>query len=606
MDKQSLKKHHFWFLLALSVILVPVVLLGAVFSVGRAAVEAKSKIDKRNDELAKAAPKCKDYLANLDKQKEELVVLRDKKWKEVYEAQAGLIHWPPQMAKLDKTYFGDKIAEDDRAIFRDKNVYLNEYWQLADIIKPTEFQDNDWSKHLDHVGEWQKLPSSEESWLALETLCVQREVLRDIQAVNEMLAGFLPVPRLGPQATAEEKAKYPAEVARIDKEIRESIQIQDVKDPKSIVAVGRFESPYWRLDLGFARAEGGRGALLFGGKLTNISDRRQNVSKIDFQVWLTDRTKDPNSAPVIVSVQKDFLPAGASVNFDDVRIEAYPSASRIYGVSQKLDLRYAPVKRVDRLLLGYPSHRYAGQALVPPEGPAFKETTDAEAAAAPPAGQEAGFGSKAAGGSRPTNSLAALRRDRYLHRTEQVRRMPIAVVLVVDQAHIQDVERAFANSNLRFQNVQFHWSRFRGTINLSGSSPTMTTDATKKPGDAGDRTASAPKPGGGAAAGGVAEVGNIPPGGAGVFKPGSTPPPGARPRGAPTMAGPPTTTTVIEEPMSSLVELTIYGVASLYERYPPRPPSATDATPPSTPSTPATPAAGAVKPPPAPPPEGDN
>ena len=613
MDKQTLKKHHFWFLLALSVILVPVVLLGAVFSVGSAAVEAKSKIDKRNEELIKAAPKCRDYLANLDKQKAELESLRDKKWKEVYEAQAGLIHWPQRLAMLDKLYFGDKIAEDFRAVFRDKNVYLNEYWHLPAVIAPTEFQDNnDWSKHLEHVGEWQKLPTSEECWLALETLCVQREVLRDIQAVNQMLAGFLPVPRpLAADATPEQKAKYNEQLAATEKEVRESIKIQNVKDPKSIVSVGRFESPYWQLDLGFARDETGRGALLFGGKLTNVSGRRQNVSKIDFQVWLTDRSKDAEATPVIVSVQKDFLQAGASVTFDDVRVEAYPSARRIYGVTQKLDLRYAPVKRVDRLMLGYPSHRYANQPLVAPEGPAFKESTDAEAAAAPPPSQDGGVGPGRASASVRPNTLAALRRDRYLHRTEQVRRMPIAVVLVVDQAHIQDVERAFANSNLRFQNVQFHWTRFRGAINLGPTSPSMTTDPGKKPpGEVNPGSAGAPRPGGGTSAAGES-LGPLPTAPNPQFgRPNYMPPRGGRPPNIPGMTGPGQPTAVIEEPMSSLVELTIYGVASLYERYPPRPPTAADGSSASPTSAPPTPAAapppGTRKPPPPPPPEGDN
>ena len=46
MDKQSLKKHHFWLLLALSVLLIPGVLVGAVFSVGSAAKEETAKIDE--------------------------------------------------------------------------------------------------------------------------------------------------------------------------------------------------------------------------------------------------------------------------------------------------------------------------------------------------------------------------------------------------------------------------------------------------------------------------------------------------------------------------------------------------------------------------------
>jgi hypothetical protein len=601
MDKQTLKKHHFWFLLALSVILVPVVLLGAVFSVGRAAVEAKSKIDKRNEELVKAAPKCQEYLANLDKNKSVLEQQRDKVWKEVYDAQAGLIHWPQRLAHLDNLYFGDIINEHDRSVFRDKNVYLNEYWQMPSIIAPTEFLDGDWSKRLQHQPEWAKVPTSEECWLALETLCVQREILKDVQAINQMLARFQPVPRpVGRDAKPEEKEEFAAEKARVDKEVREALKVKDGD------VYGRFVSPYWQLDLAFSRVTTGKGRdeLVFRGILTNISGRRQNVAKIDFEVWLKDRDKDPTATPAIVSVQKDFLSAGESYAFEDVRVDMQASSNQIYGVTQKLDMRYAPVKRIDQLVLGYPSHRYAGQPLLPPVGPAFKEATDAEAAAAAAASTEGGgFGRPTAANRPSANSM--IPRNRYLHRTDQVRRMPIALVLVVDQSHVQDVQRALANSRLRFQNVQIHWQRFRGTLNLGGTTaPSMTTGAAPKPtGDASPRPAAPPGLTSGATGAGANEIGsfNAPPAGSAVPGP-RAPSPGVlgRGRGAPGEPSTGATAQPVEETMPSLVELTIYGIASLYERYPPRPPGAVGANASQGGSSSSTPPAPPPPPPPPP------
>src|SRR5437016_937113 len=84
MDKQSLKKHHFWILLALSVVLIPVVLGGAVFGVGSAAKEQETKIKGHIADLAKQAPKSQAYLEELDKQKAKLEEQRNKVWKEVY------------------------------------------------------------------------------------------------------------------------------------------------------------------------------------------------------------------------------------------------------------------------------------------------------------------------------------------------------------------------------------------------------------------------------------------------------------------------------------------------------------------------------------------
>ena len=140
MDKQTLKKHHFWILLGLSVPLVFVVLAGTVFGVGHAAVEAKSKIDKRNKEISDTAPKCQAYLDDLDKQKSELETQRNRVWGEVYKAKAGLIHWPTRLARLDRAYFGDKVTEDDRAVFRENDAYLAGIRRIAGHYRADEIR----------------------------------------------------------------------------------------------------------------------------------------------------------------------------------------------------------------------------------------------------------------------------------------------------------------------------------------------------------------------------------------------------------------------------------------------------------------------------------
>jgi len=282
MDKQTLKKHHFWILLALSVPLVFVVLAGTVFGVGSAAVEAKSKIDKRNKELTDAAPKCQQYLDNLELQKGELEKQRNRVWSEVYKAQAGLIHWPTRLARLDRAYFGDKVAEDDRAIFRENDVYLREYEELPAIIAPTKFAGNGWNAVLRYRPSWNTLPTSEDCWLAIEDLCVQREILKDIHNVNQLLARFLPVPQL-PDETGlddkkkqENKAAFEADKVKVEKEVRENLKAKDDE------IVARFISPYWTLDLAVTRGTGTKPEMIFRGKLTNHTDRRQNVAKVNF------------------------------------------------------------------------------------------------------------------------------------------------------------------------------------------------------------------------------------------------------------------------------------------------------------------------------------
>ena len=55
-------------------------------------------------------------------------------------------------------------------------------------------------------------------------------------------------------------------------------------------------------------------------------------------------------------------------------------------------------------------------------------------------------------------------RKRYVEVNAEVRRMPVGIVVVVDQAYLQDVLLAFANSPLRFQITQVTWNRFRGRL----------------------------------------------------------------------------------------------------------------------------------------------
>jgi hypothetical protein len=611
MDKQTLKKHHFWILLALSVPLVFVVLAGTVFGVGSAAVEAKSKIDKRNKELTDAAPKCQAYLDNLDKQKSELETQRNRVWSEVYKAQAGLIHWPARLARLDRAYFGDKVAEDDRAIFRENDVYLKEYEELPAIIAPTKFAGNGWNSVLRYRPSWNTLPTSEDCWLAIEDLCVQREILEDIHNVNQLLARFLPVPQLPDETGLDDKTKkehaaaYEAEKAKVEKEVRENLKAKDDE------VVGRFISPYWTLDLAVTRGTGTKPEMIFRGKLTNHTDRRQNVAKVNFHVWLSDPAT--GNQPVNVPVQSEFVAAGETIAFDDIHVTTASRASKIFAVEQVLDLRYAPVKRVERLVLGYEGHRYGDQRLVAPEGPAFKEAKDAEGAAntgAPP--DPLGRAAAGANAGPKTTSANGLERDRYLHRTEQVRRMPIGVVLIVDEAHVQDVQRAFANSHLRFQNVQFHWTRYRGGIDLGewNSTPTLSTPGGIAGANAGGprgetfvgpRNLAPTQPSTGPGTGGV-PLGPVRPNiGGGPTTPSTGP--GAAP-GAATSAG--------TETMPSLVELTVYGIASLYERFPPRPaqqPGAPTGAPPAPTGTPPAPPSATGQPapptPPVPPPTPD-
>src|SRR5262249_2346512 len=125
-------------------------------------------------------------------------------------------------------------------------------------------------------------------------------------------------------------------------------------------------------------------------------------------------------------------------------------------VTQIYDWRTVPVKRVDKVELGYLSSRTAQMPLKPPTF--FKEPEDPQKADGATS-QVTDTGLQAPGRTLPGGSGSGktdllhtenkLERYRYVEASEQVRRMPFGLVVVVDQNHIRDFLTEVANSPLR-------------------------------------------------------------------------------------------------------------------------------------------------------------
>lgn len=176
----------------------------------------------------------------------------------------------------------------------------------------------------------------------------------------------------------------------------------------------------------------------------------------------------------------------------------------------------------------------------------------------------------AAAGPKNATALNRLDRARYLVSNEVCRHLPIAVRIQVDQAYVNTVLSTMANNKLRMQITQVEWNHVpRSRPMLAGGLPGM-------PGSGGFGFPGAP-PGGLPGTGmppGLTPIGGVPgaipglPGAGGV--PGI---PGRPPVGAPSGPGagsnPALASLGLED--GNLIDLTIYAIASLYERYPPKP-----------------------------------
>jgi hypothetical protein len=504
LDKETLLRNRFWVMLGVFLPLVLIALIYLSTGVAGELDNQRNHIKKVETDLDGNFPKVKgktdSELERLKSKTAQLDQRRVELWKEAWALQDGLQVWPKaieEAALLDKNggkplterKFGETLSNELCAEYAQNKVYGAQYEELAQIFHedlsklgkgkrgydPVIFKEG-WKNVIQHVAEWktatQGPPSYKEVWVAQEDFWVQRELLLALNKANKSVATFKKV--------------------KAGKDI-------DPNDPLQ----GSFENRYWHLDLKIAKKDQ---VFVLTGRITNPEksddgqDRPKKMQQIGLIFFWLYLDKDPNSK-VPIAVQGENLAWGKSQEIRETPLLGLDLAPQgIFGVEQVLQPKNSPIKRIDQLVLGSQSHRTYGSL----NAPAFLR--DSFVARPPPKGGAAP-GKEAA----PTNLTdnGVLSQRYYNPQTDktEVRRMPIGMVLVVDQAHIPDVEAALVSSRLRFQITQVLWQHFRGAL---GSG--LEEDKNRK----GPRVE--PKAGEG------------------------------------------------EEPVSNLAELVIYGTASLYER----------------------------------------
>ena len=595
------KKHHFWILLGLVPLLTLIAVVVVDAKVGGEIDKRQGEIKAANDEIArKNDPKPEKLIKALDKVSGIVNSKQDDLHQTNWNRQKNLFTWPGNSPRVFKPIeeqnlkFGAPLP-DLSAIFdelRRPETYQYEYSSLnaagtngpgtgmADRVAPTQFLGG-WRSVLRHVNDFgQVTVNKDQVWLILEDMWVQRSLLGGVRAVNEEMASFRRV---------DDPAKAPAQskTHRV------------------------FRNRVWELDLELT-PEGPSYRL--GGTLTNISDRLQLMGTgnvMTLHVWLSPAA---TAQPMVFKIGGEFLPGrGATKAIRDkdgkpqvvpanvlqilpVADHVLPAGSvpndlEIARVEQVFDVRTVPIKRVDALVMGQlgVDARNAGQPLLPPlattEGGLFTEAfvKDPQAATGADGMPEGGMpppvtirpptfggpgefggatGARAGIGGGPLALVVDANKKRYLARTPQVRRMPVGMVVVVDQAYLQDVLLALSNSPLRFQITQVAWTRYRGTLDGAGIGGAGSTGV----GSGGVDSA----PVGTVNFGGIGEPGRAP--GFGPPRPpiGTAPPPypgseGGMSGGYPGSGGP---SAVSDSQITSgLVELSVYGIVSLYEKY---------------------------------------
>ncbi len=620
LDKEMLAKNQFWIGLGVFVLcwLIGVILVmaGGDDKPKKAWEDAKGKVEKAKS----PRPKTAAYQEPWNKHGETYSHHKDKVWRTAWEWQKDMYTWPEdpdhriKWPLYPEEPFASTPTEDVNAREKYRNLlYKTQFDGLEQAMTPVEFAGGFDRIVPKQTWDPQRTPTREEIWLAQEDFWVRRELLSVVREAVDAVAWFKEV-KVDPKE----------------------------KLPEGILGRRLFRNPNWELNLLFEKVKD-RPQWVISGKSTikniNVAEVSQILANPRTGKGLPFRLWNPQKGKYDFEVSGEALAYGEQAELKETyKADPINLQKDDFAVEQVLEWELSPVRRIDLLELGKPaqSHRTILTALKIREDLKKLDPEPAEPAAAPAAGAggapgaggpPGGRGSMMGGGMAGPGGAAAatvdstrvnqIPRPRYLHVKEQARHLPIAMRLIVDQNHINDVLGAVANSRLRVQVTQVTMLH---TPNVQrGSHESATTSyggSGMMPGG--------PRPGAGAAMGGMfgsAMGGGFrgsmqPPGmgsgprgggdGRGGGRPGmrppvnpsgsagapgrpgmgSSPPPGAgpgtRPGGAPGSS--PEATAIAPQDNARLVELVVYGLATLYERFPPRSKDAAPGTPAGTPT----------------------
>ncbi|MFT3879527.1 MAG: hypothetical protein QM703_07700 [Gemmatales bacterium] len=333
--------------------------------------------------------------------------------------------------------------------------------------------------------------------------------------------------------------------------------------------------------------------LTLRGEIINRSGRRLPVASFNAGLMLPNTTNLLNEE---FKVPTDAFNAGERRPFAmEIKNPVQPRGIAL--IRQKLTWRSTPIKRIDRLEVGKLAHDHSDRLKTlpllaydfklkdplgqnAPPAPAAGTTTEGGSGVSAGLGggsgrsiggdMPGGGGGRAGGGAQAANLSPnqGVPLDRYIQVSSELRRMPVALVMIVDATAITDIIAAMSNSKLRFQVTMAPWVRVPnlGRPGGSGTATAAAAPPANNPGGAGGT-------GGGisaGAAGGARPAGNTGGGGGGGGRmeglggEGST---GGSPPGAPAGQGAPRPAagSLGLEDDSSVVELQIYGVVTIYE-----------------------------------------
>lgn len=575
-NNDALKKHHFWILAVLAPLFVFLAVIFLFTGVDSAISAQRKDNEVKTKTILDARAVGKGAVTDIGTKMKLLDEKKTTLWEDNWKLQAvanQLYTWPQTAdglySRYDDLKFGSPLKGFDESAaekFRQQGVYEAMHAAIASKVTPTKMTTG-WKNTLRWVNNWgEKKPESRQMWLVMEDFWIQRAMLEPIKVVNDSLSRF------------------------------DMVKDNNQPPPPN---QRKFVSRIWELELEVKDQPNG-GRKFMTGKIKNRTKQLQLLGSgntMTLKVWFDSARLD--LPPFEFQIQGEFVPGEEMISIPALPSHVFPPGTNfteIAKVEQVLDEKTVPIRRLERLALGYPSAKYFYTVL---NNPRFWPEADPTTAASPVAASPGPMGDSAMmmtpGGPNSTASganglsatirpgeaggmsltkLADGNKKRYVDVTDQVRRMQIAFTVVIDQQYITDVMIAYANSPLRFEGVQYHWKRASGLT----SSTNTTGGSSGIPGQSGEEFSTI---NGSAGMGlssspygpmGQSSSGSGPMGSPGPYGPGADMRSGGMSFGGiPGLSSTSLSNVSEAQANSGLVELTVYGLVSLYEKYDPKP-----------------------------------
>jgi hypothetical protein len=495
LDKETVVKHQFWFLLGGYLLVWLIAVMWLKFAAAGPIKDVRDKFDstKKNLETAKQSPvNTRTFLPPWEAYRNTFEGHKQVIWNDAWKLQVGMYDWP---FNKDMSTPQTELIPSEREDFK-RSLYPDQVKTLRDwapkLLSPVEMAGG--FDALFKPQEWKEVPTREECWLAQEDYWVKRELLYVVSG-----------------AVAAQSFMWP-------------IAIDDKKEPmpEGVLYRFRYRNQNWEITFHIKRNKDKFPVIAGDSTIRNIhpSGHPQSLTSAKGAGIVFNVTQGRVVQPV--EIKGEPVPWDETQNFskNDYKplegIDWSKTKEQPIHVSQAFDWPTCPIRRIEAIALGQQSCRtfttalQANDTLVKLDAPA-EGTADADAnkdkdanaspsgapgipgggagmmgmAGGPPPGSGAGMMGMMMGGpgmkggdmqatQNPTPNNA-IERNRYLQAPKTgdeaekpSRHLPLAIQLIVEQSHMHDVLVALANSRLRIQITQVDFQRVQGVRPESG------------------------------------------------------------------------------------------------------------------------------------------